>query len=77
MKRLTGKLVRAARRRIARRRGLPTSSVQIYRGYTDRRVDRYDWRFTWRVVIDGPSQGTDVWWTDVRGFLEDALERHG
>ena len=77
MKRLTGKLVRAARRRIARRHGLPTSSVQIYRGHEEKHGNRYGWRHTWEVVISGESQGLTLSWPNTRDFLEDTLDHHG
>lgn len=74
MKRLTGKLVREARRRIARGAHVPTSRVQIFRGHEEKRgADRYCWRHTWRVVIGGSSEGTHHAWANIRDFLEGVL----
>ncbi len=75
MRRLTGKLVRAARRRIARRCGLPTSSVQIYRGHEEKRGNRYGWRHTWEVVVAGRSQGVTLSWSNIKDFCDEEARR--
>ena len=83
MTRITGKVVRELRRSIARKDGVPTSEVQVFRGretasVRDFGLARTRWRharFTWRITVRGREVHHDFWWASIKMFCDDLAER--
>lgn len=80
MKRVTGYFVRKLRRRIAKKYGVSTSDVTVFRGHEDNNhrlvagCSRGRWRVsrrhTWRVVIGADEVCREFSWSNIKSFCE-------